>query len=697
MGRPSGLRVFDLYSGAGGFSEGFRQAGFDIVGGIDNWTPALRTHSFNGLGKSYNYDMMQTFDDNGLIATKSMIERLQKEHGRIDVLIGSPPCTEFSYAKNGGRGDIEKGMLLVRSFLSFTIALKPKFWLMENVPRLEKALETESIDSSSREWMVSLDQLGAHSSESWRWIEGDILKIPKGEVLLSSEFGTSQTRLRYIAGHFGNKYVESRKKDCLTLSETLDSFNSQILKRKKQITDPNYPHHKISSSSIRDHNYNSDIHPMYWEHMRHLKRRHIQYGKMSFPDAPNKPARTIMATLNPASREALVIPTERNRIYQEKRRKIYRQPTVREVALLQGFPLDFQFVGNSLSTRYRLVGNAVPCQLAYALALSILDAFADDGYENKEQEKRFYTTMKRVEDNDIRPIMHSPSQLTEDLYKDGFNPYGKFRAKSNRHIRRKIASSKIQNNSAVVVFENTDWIGGKRTGSEVWKSCIQYGVGSKFYQVYLDEVSIRKMIDELENHIGNTLLDFIEGKPEAGGAESVTQIKEVLLEVFEKLDKGIPVVPKEWIEFPGYQNELTTIYHRIRWKKVLPLPSSSKLQELFTNDVPKTGGTIGPIDLFDGLDALVLQSFKNPERNWMLNTVISFKKLVDAGKTIHPSRITKQAIPFISGKVPLISVLTSFVIVYTLNNMYEENLNKDNPLVRSINKATKLLMNWCGS
>ncbi|MGC8547355.1 MAG: DNA cytosine methyltransferase, partial [Thermoplasmata archaeon] len=45
-----GLTVIDLFCGAGGFSEGFHQAGFDVVLGVDNWRPACETHRLNGLG-----------------------------------------------------------------------------------------------------------------------------------------------------------------------------------------------------------------------------------------------------------------------------------------------------------------------------------------------------------------------------------------------------------------------------------------------------------------------------------------------------------------------------------------------------------------------------------------------------------------------------------------------------------------------
>ena len=46
-GKMKKLTVLDIFSGAGGFSEGFRQQGFEIVGGIDNWKAAVDTFNFN--------------------------------------------------------------------------------------------------------------------------------------------------------------------------------------------------------------------------------------------------------------------------------------------------------------------------------------------------------------------------------------------------------------------------------------------------------------------------------------------------------------------------------------------------------------------------------------------------------------------------------------------------------------------------
>jgi len=116
------LTSIDLFSGAGGFTEGFRQAGYCVVASLDNWAPAVETHEKNHPGtEMFRADILE-FDP--------------EELPRADVLVGSPPCTEFSYANQGGHGDLDLGMRFVLRFLRFVHDLKPRYWAMENVPRL---------------------------------------------------------------------------------------------------------------------------------------------------------------------------------------------------------------------------------------------------------------------------------------------------------------------------------------------------------------------------------------------------------------------------------------------------------------------------------------------------------------------------------------------------------------------------------
>ena len=98
---------------------------------------------------------------------------------------------------------------------------------------------------------------------------------------------------------------------------------------------------------------------------RKAKTDHSWYGRMTFPDRLDRPARTVMATQTSISRETLVLEWTR------QGKTVYRRPTIRECAVFQTFPITYQFWGATAETRYRLVGNAVPPVVAAAVARAI--------------------------------------------------------------------------------------------------------------------------------------------------------------------------------------------------------------------------------------------------------------------------------------------------------------------------------------
>ena len=85
-------------------------------------------------------------------------------------------------------------------------------------------------------------------------------------------------------------------------------------------------------------------------------------GVMPFPDPLNRPARTVVATQ--LGRETLVIRSANG--------VGFRRATVRECATLQTFPINFHFCGNSVSSRYRQAGDAVPPMLIFYIAREIM-------------------------------------------------------------------------------------------------------------------------------------------------------------------------------------------------------------------------------------------------------------------------------------------------------------------------------------
>jgi site-specific DNA-cytosine methylase len=676
---PSGLTTIDLFCGGGGYSQGFHQAGFDVVLGIDNWKPACTTHAINGLGETSNMDLLGMDVDKVL----SLKEELEQRHGTIDVIIGSPPCTEFSYAKNGGKGNIEKGMILVRRNLLFAAIFKPKFWVMENVPRLEEALSKECSGSREKGWTIPYEKLGIPSNRfAELGLEGDSLRIPHGEVLVASDYGAHENRKRFIAGNYPIENIDNLKVSSNTdislgglLSNLEDNYNCPD--EGGYIKDPNYPHHKVKKTDIRDHNYDTHLHPMYWEEMRHYKRRHIQYGRMHLPENPKAPARTIMATYNTSSRESLILSTDETISYQGQLRKVYRQPTVREVACIQGFPLDFQLVATRLNDRYKLIGNAVPCQLSYAIAKSItrdiqnnLSAATDDGFREKAK-----ITLERQSSNSNLPIIPIPLQILGEAANIGPINRG-FKAKYSKRIRRKLLSSALEGTSCVIIFENSEIDSeGELSGGKYWKSCVQKGIGKKFHRVYVDETSVGQIIKCLKSGLCNS------------------EFKEPLRSISRELEKGIPVLTDEWIEFPGWSKNTDKCLRAITEKR-LKIPPVSLFQKAFTEELVDLGDFVGPIDFFDGLDAILLKVFSANEFKRMKNSYLYVNSLKDYDT--HPYRIDGRIIPSIEKTdIPLVTVASLFLSVLVLWKMYEKEPNLgNNEFVSSLGIAKTKIAEW---
>ena len=123
------LNAIDLYSGIGGWSIGLLMNNINIVQSFEWWEPAVKTANLN-LGKNDEPIDIRTYD-------------FKKIPKGIDIVVGSPPCTQFSYSNRGGSGDIEDGIIDLYKFFECISIVKPKFWAMENVPRVKNVLEEQ--------------------------------------------------------------------------------------------------------------------------------------------------------------------------------------------------------------------------------------------------------------------------------------------------------------------------------------------------------------------------------------------------------------------------------------------------------------------------------------------------------------------------------------------------------------------------
>lgn len=127
------------------------------------------------------------------------------------------------------------------------------------------------------------------------------------------------------------------------------------------VTDPNYGF-AIQRVNLTDHFADTQLTDDEAADIRDVKQSHPYMGRMAFPDELNRPARTVVATQ--LGRETLVLNAGNGKV---------RRATVRECATIQSFPITYQFAGNTMSSRYRQAGDAVPPVLSYSIAKLIAD------------------------------------------------------------------------------------------------------------------------------------------------------------------------------------------------------------------------------------------------------------------------------------------------------------------------------------
>ncbi len=119
------MKVADLFSGVGGLSLGFKRAGFDIVGSFDSWEKAVEVYRDNFKHPSFVADLSDS---------EAVIPQIFKLNP--DLIIGGPPCQDFSQAGNrneGGRAN------LTHVFSKIVAELSPEMFVMENVARAQSS------------------------------------------------------------------------------------------------------------------------------------------------------------------------------------------------------------------------------------------------------------------------------------------------------------------------------------------------------------------------------------------------------------------------------------------------------------------------------------------------------------------------------------------------------------------------------
>lgn len=326
------MKVVSFFAGAGGLDLGFEKAGFDVI-----WA------------NEYDKDIWETYEKNHLntlLDRRSITKVESEEVPDCDGIIGGPPCQSWSEA-GALRGLKDKRGQLFLDFIRILKAKQPKFFLAENVsgmllPRHAAALE-------------NIKQLFKDAGYELSF-----------KLLNASDYNVPQDRKRVFFIGIRNDLGFEFKFPELTfpkinLKEAIgDLEGSAIPALETNNTNGErckYPNHEYMIGGFSSM-YMSRNRVRGWDEQSFT----IQAGGRHAPIHPQAPKMELV---------------EKNvRIFVPGKEALYRRLSVRECARIQTFPDDFIFHYKKVAAGYKMIGNAVPVNLAKFLAQNIKQQIA---------------------------------------------------------------------------------------------------------------------------------------------------------------------------------------------------------------------------------------------------------------------------------------------------------------------------------
>lgn len=323
------MNVVSFFSGAGGLDLGFQEAGFNVI-----WA------------NEYDKQIWETYEKNHpntKLDKRSIVNIPVDDVPECDGIIGGPPCQSWSEA-GAMKGINDKRGQLFFDFIRILEAKQPKFFLAENVSGMlinkhSEALENikELFRNAGLGYELSFDMVNA------------------------VDYNVAQDRKRVffigIRKDLNFKFVFPKPNfPNLVLQDIISDLKDNVLSA--------LPYNKTNGSNclVANHEYMiGDFSTIY------MSRNRVRSW--------DEPSFTIQAggrhaPLHPQAPKMKFI--EQNiRVFVPGKEQLYRRLSVRECARIQTFPDDFIFYYNSVVAGYKMIGNAVPVNLAKFLAESI--------------------------------------------------------------------------------------------------------------------------------------------------------------------------------------------------------------------------------------------------------------------------------------------------------------------------------------
>ena len=322
------LTAVSLFSGCMGLDLGMERAGIRIVASVEKDLVCQKTISLNRPD-------IPIFDDVFSVKGKDLVARAG---GRIDIVIGGPPCQSFSNI--GKRGSMEdmRGQALLH-YIRLIREIHPRYFVMENVQGI---LTAERNGKPLMPWILKQFMKMGYNVGHW--------------LLNSNDFGAPQKRLRVII--LGNLDGPVHKPDTVLrrplLKEAIQDLNEPDPKECAKFS-PKVAHFLSKIPSGGD--WRSLPKPD--QDIIMGKTDRTSGGHTSFLRrlSYDRPSPTLVTS--PTQRATTLCHPEHT-----------RPLSVAEYRRIQGFPDDWKLSG-SVSQKYRQLGNAVPVALAQAIGMAL--------------------------------------------------------------------------------------------------------------------------------------------------------------------------------------------------------------------------------------------------------------------------------------------------------------------------------------
>lgn len=319
------LTALDLFSGCGGLTLGLKQGGFDVLGAVDNDPLSVETYRANHSEISvWNVDIRK-------LNPVQVRSSLGLKEGDLDLLAGCPPCQGFSTMRtlNGAFPVDDPRNDLLLEILRFIDVLRPKAVMLENVPGLASDERFEVF----RNHMEMNEYIGDQ------------------RVFNAADFGVPQRRQRliYLAGLQMNVPFAEPISNTMTVRDAIEG-----LPKAGESGDPIHDMPEKRTPRImqliqripKDGGSRTDL-PEEDQLECHRRCNGFKdvYGRMAWND------------VSPTITSGCFNPSKGRFLHPEENRAI----TMREAALLQGFPRHYEFpTRRGKSAIAKMIGNALP-------------------------------------------------------------------------------------------------------------------------------------------------------------------------------------------------------------------------------------------------------------------------------------------------------------------------------------------------